>query len=557
MYNYDATLSPENVFYQVQVTNSNGTNLQEELLMNSINISISKSEGFSLDYSLNSVEPIRAVEPVNGNFSVYRIIVNISTVCSTVDFKFSFNNCWVNRSLTLPRVQPQRNLLRKIAELYTVTVERHSDGLLLKVGDLFEKMNKLQCNHSVKLGISTIQKDSYSRITSETIITEPSELEIHMSFKEIILKYSSQIKKCQELSSMYLNILGKFDDTGQTRVFDSKIVYVTIKNDLTKVEPNFSWRDTIEDILELENQLPVGLKSCFYAVEISDGYYRQYIYQDTATENFILKIEDKHCTKPFFSVEILDRFNQRYPYYYKPEFRLSFNKTSFNITLHSPQAFVNCPTVALTLEFSNSSTNRSSNCVERSIQFKKEYAYSVNVAELLNCSCKIKGTSQEFLYIGDMNITLALTGSIVAGVGVFFLLLVVSALLALIVSKKKTSILHKFHWHADPGKKSVFFDERISEIMEKVLEDLDAIRAEFKEIDRISEEEINVLETFDKARSPEVLQNQRNRYKDVIPFDSNVVLLKTPKGEVPLDYVNASEIRFPHLKQTYIAAQVC
>lgn len=41
---------------------------------------------------------------------------------------------------------------------------------------------------------------------------------------------------------------------------------------------------------------------------------------------------------------------------------------------------------------------------------------------------------------------------------------------------------------------------------------------------------LETKETCEMGRAPEVVENQRNRYKDRLPFDSNIVLLKQPKG---------------------------
>jgi len=57
-----------------------------------------------------------------------------------------------------------------------------------------------------------------------------------------------------------------------------------------------------------------------------------------------------------------------------------------------------------------------------------------------------------------------------------------------------------------------------------------------------------------------------NRYRDIIPFDDNVIKLKsdlfvdvpkdaTPEGKVNSTYVNASPIVFPDCKQKFIATQ--
>ena len=37
-------------------------------------------------------------------------------------------------------------------------------------------------------------------------------------------------------------------------------------------------------------------------------------------------------------------------------------------------------------------------------------------------------------------------------------------------------------------------------------------------------------QTFEQGRAREVVENQRNRFKDRIPYDSNIVLLEKPKG---------------------------
>ena len=72
------------------------------------------------------------------------------------------------------------------------------------------------------------------------------------------------------------------------------------------------------------------------------------------------------------------------------------------------------------------------------------------------------------------------------------------------------------------------------------------------DIDTLSEdavEEYNTLENFivqhiDTERTTDIslseLNLKRNRYKDMVPFDSNIVFLSTPTGQPPSDYINAS-----------------
>ena len=77
--------------------------------------------------------------------------------------------------------------------------------------------------------------------------------------------------------------------------------------------------------------------------------------------------------------------------------------------------------------------------------------------------------------------------------------------------------------------------EKITDISSAVrlkMDDIVNLKKEFEELDKISREEIEPKETFKIATSPEVVKNQRNRYKNILPFDSNVVMLDTPKGKL-------------------------
>ena len=72
----------------------------------------------------------------------------------------------------------------------------------------------------------------------------------------------------------------------------------------------------------------------------------------------------------------------------------------------------------------------------------------------------------------------------------------------------------------------------ISSAMRFKMEDIVDLKKEFEKLNKISLEEIDPKETFTIATSPEVVKNHRNRYKNILPFDSNVVMLDTPKGNL-------------------------
>lgn len=77
--------------------------------------------------------------------------------------------------------------------------------------------------------------------------------------------------------------------------------------------------------------------------------------------------------------------------------------------------------------------------------------------------------------------------------------------------------------------------EKVTDISSAVrlkMDDIVNLKEEFEQLDKISREEIEPKQTFNLATSPEVVKNQRNRYKNILPFDSNVVMLDTPKGNL-------------------------
>ena len=47
-------------------------------------------------------------------------------------------------------------------------------------------------------------------------------------------------------------------------------------------------------------------------------------------------------------------------------------------------------------------------------------------------------------------------------------------------------------------------------------------------------------ETIDIAKTEDNMK--RNRYRDVVPFDSNIVYLSRETGDPPSTYINASEV---------------
>ena len=61
---------------------------------------------------------------------------------------------------------------------------------------------------------------------------------------------------------------------------------------------------------------------------------------------------------------------------------------------------------------------------------------------------------------------------------------------------------------------------------------------EFEKLESFVEHHINPGETRFIATSEENLR--RNRYQDMVPFDSNIVYLDYETGDPPSDYINAS-----------------
>ena len=90
----------------------------------------------------------------------------------------------------------------------------------------------------------------------------------------------------------------------------------------------------------------------------------------------------------------------------------------------------------------------------------------------------------------------------------------------------------------------------IIEKTEHLSEDLDNTSAE---VDRVITE-FNMLEEFvaahvDKHKQitigldEEIGNLKKNRYRDMVPFDDNIVTLSKPSGEPPTTYINASEVK--------------
>jgi len=76
---------------------------------------------------------------------------------------------------------------------------------------------------------------------------------------------------------------------------------------------------------------------------------------------------------------------------------------------------------------------------------------------------------------------------------------------------------------------------------------------EFNKADEKAKAEALRRETTAIAKSPE--NEGRNRYIDIVPFDSNIVSLSINTGNPPSTYVNASHIRFSTARQAFIAIQ--
>ena len=91
--------------------------------------------------------------------------------------------------------------------------------------------------------------------------------------------------------------------------------------------------------------------------------------------------------------------------------------------------------------------------------------------------------------------------------------------------------------------------------------------AEFVKLESV-ENHIRSFESVSVAKSK--LNLKRNRYKEMVPYDSNIVYLDPSLGNSPSPYINASrvtfqqnyikkyelfKINFPHLDENIIAAQ--
>eukprot|EP00092_Neocalanus_flemingeri_P011524 GFUD01012419.1.p1 GENE.GFUD01012419.1~~GFUD01012419.1.p1 ORF type:complete len:975 (-),score=207.58 GFUD01012419.1:44-2638(-) len=74
---------------------------------------------------------------------------------------------------------------------------------------------------------------------------------------------------------------------------------------------------------------------------------------------------------------------------------------------------------------------------------------------------------------------------------------------------------------------------------------------EFKNIGTIVQEKINPTVTFNIA----MVNADRNRYTDMVPYDQNIATLTTKTGNPASDYVSASWIRFKNYPQKFIASQ--
>ena len=61
---------------------------------------------------------------------------------------------------------------------------------------------------------------------------------------------------------------------------------------------------------------------------------------------------------------------------------------------------------------------------------------------------------------------------------------------------------------------------------------------EYEKLETFVQNHINSEETKSVARSDDNLR--RNRYQDMVPFDSNIVYLKSESGYPPSKYINAS-----------------
>eukprot|EP00092_Neocalanus_flemingeri_P028210 GFUD01030634.1.p1 GENE.GFUD01030634.1~~GFUD01030634.1.p1 ORF type:complete len:437 (-),score=90.14 GFUD01030634.1:394-1647(-) len=133
-------------------------------------------------------------------------------------------------------------------------------------------------------------------------------------------------------------------------------------------------------------------------------------------------------------------------------------------------------------------------------------------------------------------------------IGILVIYLIRTKQIRIIFPVKKSEVMNIIPKNTNYNifKKDSFLQENLARAI-----DSDTLKKEYNNIGAIVQEKIYPTMTFNIANA----NKDRNRYKDMVPYDNNIVTLETKTGSPPSDYVSASWIQFKNFPQKFIACQ--
>ena len=506
-YNYQPDLNPENVTFELETT---------EFTPPYPNQSISLVVNFSYK-NLNLTIPTSGL--IYEKSKSY-VSVNMHNMCFTGDLTLTLKACSsLDPPQALGKMNAQRNLLRRIFKENNVKnfikINRTLDGKLRLDGISYLKMlDKFDCP-DVKL--------MFWVVSGNQIVSKKVEVPIGAihTFRELEFDPAYPRFRCNSSSNLELHVLGRFNDSSPephietSARYDEEALTFKLLGEIPSLTPKFEWNDDTKD-LWLKDTQKEGLKGCFKSA--------------TFLSQSNLKGNDEgfnvgshyYCLHPSFQITVN---NQNFSY--TPKFGLKYLE---NITLDIISIpFKQCENISLEIECMVTNEIDTKSEILREV-FHANLEFSIPSEKFLGKYCKILRYMEEYIFIGIPEETGHVTSIIIGVLGIVCFTLL--GVFLLIYKKKIPTIRSKFPIFLKEIQSTTEKDKDVTMMLKTKMEDFDELRREFENLDKISHDEIEPSETYDISHNEKVIKNQRNRYKNILPFDSNVVMLETPKGKM-------------------------
>ena len=92
--------------------------------------------------------------------------------------------------------------------------------------------------------------------------------------------------------------------------------------------------------------------------------------------------------------------------------------------------------------------------------------------------------------------------------------------------------------------------EHLTEDLDNTAAEVDRVITEFDILEDFVDVHVTKNKKITIGLNEEVGNLKKNRYKDMVPFDDNIVTLSKPSGQPPTTYINASEVN--HFNSTLL-----